>query len=97
MKNPRFVANLLEDQEKKYLMVVFFSGIALSIMGFFLSSIFGKSSLPSSPAVVDQLSSDKGCEVQSGYVWCEPLQKCLRLYEEKCEGVISASPTTLPE
>lgn len=26
-----------------------------------------------------------GCLVGAGYSWCEPKQKCLRLWEEPCE------------
>ena len=26
-----------------------------------------------------------GCLIGAGYSWCEPKQKCLRVWEEKCE------------
>ena len=33
-----------------------------------------------------------GCKGSAGYTWCEPKQKCLRIFEEKCE-VLSPTPT----
>ncbi len=30
-----------------------------------------------------------GCIPSAGYSWCEPKQKCLRIWEEPCEGILT--------
>ena len=33
-----------------------------------------------------------GCIGSAGYSWCEAKQKCLRVWEEKCETASSSTP-----
>ncbi len=30
---------------------------------------------------------EHGCLLMAGYTWCEPKQKCLREWEENCDGI----------
>lgn len=51
------------------------------------------------PTVEQQplLGGDKdvhGCIGSAGYSWCEVKQKCLRIWEEKCEAAKSSTPTS---
>lgn len=39
-------------------------------------------------------SDEHGCKGSSGYSWCEQKQKCLRIWEEKCEAL---PPTPITE
>ena len=80
---------------KTYLIIIAIAGVVLSIAGFVLGSWYGPktdpnavipSSVPQPPAI-----DEHGCEVASGFVWCEPKNKCLQLWDEKCEGVVPAS------
>ncbi len=34
-----------------------------------------------------------GCIGSAGYSWCEPKQKCLRIWEEPCEATASPTPS----
>lgn len=36
-----------------------------------------------------------GCLIAAGYSWCEPKQKCLRIWEEPCEETITVSSTSI--
>jgi len=36
-----------------------------------------------------------GCLIATGYSWCEPKQKCLRIWEEPCEETTTISPTSI--
>jgi putative hemolysin len=38
------------------------------------------------PGIVGNDSDEHGCKASAGYSWCESKQKCLRLWEESCEG-----------
>lgn len=86
---------------KHYLVGVCIVGVVLSGLGFILAGSIsrnqsdGVQNRSDSPAV-DQISIDKGCDTGSGYIWCEPKQVCLRLYEEKCEGTVVASGSATP-
>jgi len=39
-------------------------------------------------------SDDHGCIATAGYSWCEPLAKCLRIWEEECEPLMETPSTT---
>lgn len=41
---------------------------------------------PSEP-IVGNDRDEHGCIGSAGYVWCESLEKCVRPWEEKCEGL----------
>ncbi len=36
-----------------------------------------------------------GCLIAAGYSWCEPKQKCLRIWEEPCKEATTISPTSI--
>lgn len=38
------------------------------------------------PPVVGNDSDEHGCKASAGYSWCEAKQKCIRIWEEACEG-----------
>lgn len=52
---------------------------------------------PNEPQPNQQLvGSDRdthGCIGSAGYSWCEAKQKCLRVWEEKCEAIEEGNPT----
>lgn len=41
-----------------------------------------------SEQLVGNDSDEHGCKASAGYSWCENKQKCLRIWEEKCEDEI---------
>ncbi len=40
---------------------------------------------------------EHGCIGSAGYIWCEPLQKCIRPWEEACEAISVDETGVLPE
>jgi len=90
---------------KQYLIGVLIAGIAMTAVGFVLRAKYGPSvgvgprpdgatppAVVASPPPVDA----HGCDVAGGWVWCEPKEKCLQLWDEKCEGVVSATESAKP-
>ena len=49
--------------------------------------------VPPSP-IVGGDRDEHGCIGSAGYSWCEPKQKCLRVWEEKCEVEITSDVNT---
>lgn len=47
------------------------------------------------PAVVGNDRDAHGCIGSAGYSWCEPKQKCLRTWEEKCETEATSTDSAL--
>lgn len=45
----------------------------------------------SQPKLIGGDKDSHGCLIAAGYSWCEPKQKCLRTWEEKCEANSSSS------
>lgn len=43
------------------------------------------------PQIVGNDSDEHGCKASAGYSWCEPQQKCMRVWEEACEGSMTGS------
>jgi len=43
------------------------------------------------PVLVGNDSDAHGCKGSAGYSWCEAKQKCLRIWEETCEGSLKGS------
>lgn len=88
----------LSPLHRRYLWGILISGVGLSLLGFVLAAQPANQPHESSsmPPQIDQLSIDQGCDVGSGFIWCVPKNKCLRLYEEKCEGVVAASASAQP-
>lgn len=81
----------LTPLDKKYVLIVMPLVMILTGFGFLLASRNVTQPDRRVPPVVDQASIDNGCDIGGGYVWCQPKQKCLRLYEEKCEGTVTAT------
>lgn len=83
---------------KTYLIGILVAGVLLALAGFVLRGIYG-SKAPidapsSSPIPTTRPPIDAhGCDTAGGFVWCEPKQKCLQLWDEKCEGTVPASST----
>ncbi len=76
---------------KTYLLSVLIAGTILSILGFILGSWYGPKPAdvqPTPPPIVAPID-EHGCDTPGGFVWCEPKQKCLQLWDEKCEGVVT--------
>ncbi len=76
---------------KNYLKIAGISAVVLALVGFPLGMRFGGNAWKPEAIRVDQKSVEMGCDVLSDYTWCEPLQKCLKLDQEKCEGTVPAS------
>jgi len=59
--------------------------------GVFAYQYFGQTKVPATTESGQKLiGGDKdshGCLIAAGYSWCEAKQKCLRVWEEPCEGV----------
>jgi len=34
-------------------------------------------------------SDTHGCKISAGYSWCDAKQKCIRVWEEPCEGILT--------
>jgi hypothetical protein len=58
-------------------------------------NIFAGSSVVENPIVGGDKDSH-GCIGSAGYSWCEPKQKCLRPWEEKCETIQSSIKLIFP-
>jgi len=43
---------------------------------------------PTNPPLVGGDRDAHGCIGSAGYMWCEPKQKCLRIWEENCEVAV---------
>jgi predicted lipoprotein with Yx(FWY)xxD motif len=43
------------------------------------------------PQIVGNNTDAHGCVLDGGYSWCEEKQKCLRVWEEPCEGAITVT------
>jgi len=59
---------------------------------------FGVASKPETKAVPPLLGGDRdehGCIGSAGYQWCEAKSKCLRIWEEPCEGNAGGSDCAL--
>ena len=76
------------------IVIVVFAGV------FFAAYLFiskNQSSQPSSTAVsisptetlLGRDRDEHGCIPSAGYSWCESKQKCLRQWEEKCDGTVT--------
>lgn len=50
-----------------------------------------------SPVLIGGEKDEHGCLVAAGYSWCEIKNKCLRMWEEKCDDVASAVPSVETE
>jgi len=46
---------------------------------------------PAEQPLVGNDQDEHGCLGSAGYTWCEAKQKCLRVWEETCEGLITIS------
>lgn len=44
---------------------------------------------PSEPMIVGGDKDEHGCIGSAGYTWCEPKQKCLRVFEETCYATVA--------
>jgi len=62
---------------------------ALSLI--LLSGCAQKTTLEPTPPIVGGDRDAHGCIGSAGYSWCEAKQKCLRVWEEKCESASAAS------
>ncbi len=67
---------------KSILLVLLF--IVLGFIAFFTSR---ESTAPTGPLGGDK--DEHGCIGSAGYSWCEPKQKCLRIWEEPCDAITS--------
>ena len=68
--------------------------IALLVAGGITSYLFIKNK---PPKIIGGEKDSHGCLIAAGYSWCEAKQKCLRIWEEPCEGTTTttlASTTT---
>ncbi len=66
----------------KYFRVIIFFTIFVAIVSF----IFSLSKKIDSPDnIVGGDRDEHGCIGSAGYSWCEPKQKCIRVWEESCE------------
>lgn len=81
---------VLEFGMKQKMLVILFSSLILS------GCILGakKESIIVTPTPFDEVPKEQlvgndedeyGCKASAGYSWCEIKQKCLRIWEEKCE------------
>jgi predicted lipoprotein with Yx(FWY)xxD motif len=41
--------------------------------------------------IVGNDSDEHGCKASAGYSWCEEKQKCMRVWEEACQGTLTGS------
>lgn len=48
-----------------------------------------------SARLLGNCNDEYGCATCAGYKWCEGLQKCVRLWEEKCDDVDYVSETNV--
>jgi len=65
----------------KKIIILFFVIVLLSGCSLWQSSISPDNT--NQPLIGGQ-TDDHGCLIAAGYSWCEPKQKCLRIWEEKC-------------
>jgi hypothetical protein len=56
--------------------------------------VIKKAQAPSSQPILGGDKDIHGCIGSAGYSWCEPKQKCLRVWEESCETATSTVTTT---
>jgi hypothetical protein len=85
--------------------IIFFLLLAMAIMGvggvlfgtqMKLSSKVVPTPIPTQPLVGNDRDA-YGCIPSAGYSWCEVKQKCLRSWEETCEGNVTTPTVTVDE
>jgi len=63
--------------------------IILSILCIFL--LFGCTEPDNNVPIVGNDKDSHGCIGSAGYSWCELKQKCIRIWEEDCVGIITSN------
>jgi len=56
---------------------------------------FWAKSIEKTEPLIGGETDEHGCLVSAGYTWCEPKQKCLRIWEEECEEINLANPASV--
>lgn len=82
---------------QRYLKIAGALAILLSLVGFPLAWHFNNLEWKPETVVANPVDVEHGCDVLSAFVWCDPLQKCVRLDSEKCEGTVPASASASQE
>src|SRR4030042_1984336 len=87
---------------KTLVIVIFLVGL-VGIIGVYFgtkikssSTVITPSPVPTQPLVGNDRDKH-GCIPSAGYSWCEVKQKCLRTWEEPCDGVTIAPTPTVDE
>lgn len=83
---------------KTYVISIVVAGLLLAAAGFVLGSMYGPkdggtTAPTASPVHTTPAIDEHGCDVASGFVWCAPTEKCVQLWDEKCEGSVPPSST----
>jgi hypothetical protein len=71
----------LTEEEKKKRMPIMIAGLVLVVLGIVLM-IWQLSARESK--IIGGEKDEHGCLIAAGYSWCEPKNKCLRIWEEAC-------------
>lgn len=67
---------------------IFIILIVIAILLFLAASYFSYISMP---RCVGCDKDEHGCIGSAGYSWCEPLQKCIRVWEETCTAPVACT------
>jgi len=67
-------------KKNRYLYII----LAVLLVTLFTLLIISLFSQNKNPGIIGGQKDEGGCLVAAGYSWCEPKQKCLRIWEEDC-------------
>lgn len=67
-------------------------GVLILAGGVYYYKINKTTSNSNQPPILGGDSDAHGCKGSAGYSWCDVKQKCLRVWEEKCEASSSTAP-----